>query len=579
MKRFLLFLSAIVLVNVMTIGQSHAQYNSFCIYDNASDASLYTCASVDSITFEQHDGIISQVVWRSGERAVSPVSTVDSISFYNPYVEGIVEVNEGFDIWDKAYVTPIGYFSYKSALVDDDENLDSDQYETLAYANFEDTQAATLILSKNDSLPVWFLVDSLTCTFGYLPEDSLCQVTIGCDSAVVCELEFHYNDSIVTTPNQYTDHELKRCLWIVTSLLDGNTAECQAVTDIVAKFKALLTVGEEDAEPKLPKKPISKKLKIKTDVYYGVGAGTYGAYYITSSSAVLQGCVYCASAQRDSASVYGILCDENPENLTIEKAKHNFVGHQERMRLRYEVQATGLKPNTTYYYRAYVRIKKGKNDLQYSYAGDKAANAAYGKVRKFKTEEAGLCPNHNHPHMIDLGLPSGTKWACCNVGADVPEGFGGYYAWGETEEKNSYTWDNYKCYDSNTGDYINIGSNISGTSYDVAHVKWGGSWRMPMLSEVQELCNNCSWEWTLVNGVNGQKVTGSNGNSIFLPAAGHRFDTDIYNYGTYGIYWSDMLCGEDYSERYVYSLYFDSNSYVSENRRRYDGRTVRPVTK
>lgn len=385
MKRFLLFLSAIVLANAMTIGQSHAQYNSFCIYDNASDASLYTCASVDSITFEQHDGIISQVVWRSGERAVSPVSTVDSISFYNPYVEGIVEVSEGFDIWDKAYVTPIGYFSYKSALVDDDENLDSDQYETLAYTNFEDTQAATLILSKNDSLPVWLIIDSLTCTFGYLPEDSLCHLTIGCDSAVVCELEFHYNDSIVTAPNQYTDHELKRCLWIVTSLLEGNTAECQAITDIVAKFKALLTVGEEDAEPKLPKKPISKKLKIKTDVYYGVGAGTYGAYYITSSSAVLQGCVYCASAQRDSASVYGILCDENPENLTIEKAKHNFVGHQERMRLRYEVEATGLKPNTTYYYRAYVRIKKGKNDLQYSYAGDKAANAAYGKVRKFAT--------------------------------------------------------------------------------------------------------------------------------------------------------------------------------------------------
>lgn len=385
MKRFLLFLSAIVLANAMSIGQSHAQYNSFCIYDNASDASLYTCASVDSITFEQHDGIISQVVWRSGERAVSPVSTVDSISFYNPYVEGIVEVSEGFDNWDKAYVTPIGYFSYKSALVDDDENLDSDQYETLAYTNFEDTQAATLILSKNDSLPVWLIIDSLTCTFGYLPEDSLCHLTIGCDSAVVCELEFHYNDSIVTARNQYTDHELKRCLWIVISLLEGNTAECQAITDVVAKFKTLLTVGEEDSEPKLPKKPISKKLKVKTDVYYGVGAGTYGAYYITSFSAVLQGCVYCASAQRDSASVYGILCDENPENLTIEKAKHNVVGYQEKMRLRYEVEATGLKPNTTYYYRAYVRIKKGKNDLQYSYAGDKAANAAYGKVRKLKT--------------------------------------------------------------------------------------------------------------------------------------------------------------------------------------------------
>ncbi len=403
MRRFFLFLSAIVMATTMVVGQNYAQYNSFCIYDNAYDASLYTCSSVDSITFEQHDGAICQVVWREGKRIVSPVSTVDSISFYNPYVEGIVEISEGFDIWDKAYVTPIGYFSYKSALVADGEDLDSEQYETLAYANFEDTQAATLILSKNDSLPVWFLVDSLTCTLGYFPEDSLCQVTIGCDSTVVCELEFHYNDSIVTIPNQYTDHGLKRCLWIVTSLLEGNTADCQAVTDVVTKFKTLLTVGEEDAEPKLPKKPISKKLKIKTDVYYGVGAGTYGAYYITSSSAVLQGCVYCASGQRDSASEYGILCDENPENLTIEKARYNLVGHQERMRLRYEVRVTGLKPNTTYYYRAYVRIKKGKNDLQYSYAGDKAANAAYGKVRKF-TEEAKWITSAN----VSVECPDGS---------------------------------------------------------------------------------------------------------------------------------------------------------------------------
>ena len=581
MKRFLFLLSAIVIANVVIMGQNHAQYNSLCIYDNTSDASLYTCASVDSITFEQHDGVYCQVVWRDGNASVSPVSAVDSISFYNPYVEGIVEINEGFDIWDKAYVTPIGYFSYKSALVDDGEDLESELYETLAYANFEDTQTATLILSKNDSLPVWFMVDSLTCTFGYLPEDSLCHLTIGCDSAVVCELELMYNDSIVSGSNQYTDHELKRCLWIITSLLDGNTAACQPVTDIVAKFKTLLTVGEEDSEPKLPKKPISKKLKVKIDVYYGVGAGTYGAYAITSSSAVLQGCVYCASAQRDNASVYGILCDENPENLTIEKAKHNVVGYQEKMRLRYEVSVTGLKPNTTYYYRAYVRIKKGKNDLQYSYAGDKAANAAYGKVRKFKTEE------DKHPHMIDLGLPSGTKWACCNVGASSPEDYGGYYAWGETEEKSNYTPLTYKYYlgdldsdgyyyDSN--EYQNIGS-ISGTSYDVAHVKWGGSWRMPTLDEIKELFNKCSWEWTSVNGVSGQKVTGPNGNSIFLPAAGVRDGTEVFGRGSYGYYWSGTLYEDFSSGAYGFDFSFvGSEDHDLDVGDRGFGHPVRPVT-
>ena len=583
MKRFLLFLSAVVMSTAIVVGQSHTQYNSLCIYDNTSDASLYTCASVDSITFEHHDGALCQVVWRGGERTVSPVITVDSISFYNPYVEGIVEIREGIDIWDKAYVTPVGYFTYKSSLPEERGDIDSDSYEILSYANFEDTQSATLILSKTDRLPVWFLVDSLACTFGYLPEDPLCQVTIGCDSAVVCELEFPYNDSIACDSNQYATDALKHCLWIVTSLLDGHTAGFQALTDIVAKFKSLLTVEEEAAEPKLPKKRICRKLKVKIDVYYGVGAWTGGAYDITSSSAVLEGAVYCASAQRDSASVYGIICDEHPDSLTIESASHDVAGYQERLSLRYKVRVPNLKPDTTYYYRAYVRIKKGKNDLQYSYADDKAANAAYGKVRKFTTKEAGLCPDRNHPHMIDLGLPSGTKWACCNVGASVPEGYGDYYAWGETEEKSDYTEDTYKYCNDRDGDgwydvdeYQNIGSNISGTSYDVAHVKWGGGWRMPTRDEIKELCEKCSWEWTSVNGIRGYKVTGPNGNSIFLPAAGYRLGTEVYGRGLYGRYWSGTL-REDYSY-YAYCLYFGSGGYWSSWGCRYYGHTVRPVT-
>jgi|GEM_PF-2566341 len=582
MKRFLLFLSAVVMSTAIVVGQSHTQYNSLCIYDNTSDASLYTCASVDSITFEHHDGALCQVVWRGGERTVSPVITVDSISFYNPYVEGIVEIGDGIDIWDKAYVTPVGYFTYKSSLPEERGDIDSDSYEILSYANFEDTQSATLILSKTDRLPVWFLVDSLACTFGYLPEDSLCQVSIGCDSAVVCELEFPYNDSIACDSNQYATDALKHCLWIVTSLLDGHTAGCQALTDIVAKFKSLLTVEEEAAEPKLPKKRICRKLKVKIDVYYGVGAWTGGAYDITSSSAVLEGAVYCASAQRDSASVYGIICDEHPDSLTIESASHNVAGYQERLSLRYKVRVPNLKPDTTYYYRAYVRIKKGKNDLQYSYADDKAANAAYGKVRKFTTKEAGLCPDHNHPHMIDLGLPSGTKWACCNVGADVPEGYGGYYAWGETEEKNRYDWDSYK-YSIDTDDdglkdtCQNIGSNISGTSYDVAHVKWGGGWHMPTRDEIKELCEKCSWEWTTVNGVNGQKVIGSNGNSIFLPASGYRGDPLGENgRGGYGNYWSATL--DESNSNYVYILYYYSKCCYWDVDYRNCGYTVRPVT-
>ncbi len=196
----------------------------------------------------------------------------------------------------------------------------------------------------------------------------------------------------------------------------------------------------------------------------------------------------------------------------------------------------------------------------------------------------GLCPDGNHPHLIDLGLPSGTKWACCNVGASSPEGYGGYYAWGETEEKSDYTYKTYKYWSDRDGDgygdgneYHNIGSNISGTQYDVAHVKWGGNWRMPTKEEIRELVNKCSWKWTSLNGVNGQLVTGPNGNSIFLPAAGIRGGTDLYFRGSYGHYWSATLSeSNSYS---AYDLYFGSGySYWDYNWGLYDGRTVRPVT-
>ena len=113
------------------------------------------------------------------------------------------------------------------------------------------------------------------------------------------------------------------------------------------------------------------------------------------------------------------------------------------------------------------------------------------------------CPDGNHPHLIDLGLPSGTKWACCNVGATQPEEYGGYYAWGETEEKEVYSEDTYKYYQN--GSYVNIGSDISGTEYDVAHVNWGSDWVMPTHDEQMELLNNCTSEWTTLNGVNGRK--------------------------------------------------------------------------
>ena len=178
--------------------------------------------------------------------------------------------------------------------------------------------------------------------------------------------------------------------------------------------------------------------------------------------------------------------------------------------------------------------------------------------------------------VIDLGLPSGTKWASCNVGATKPEEYGGYYAWGETEEKEVYDESTYKYYQN--GKYVNIGSDISGTKYDVAHVKWGGNWCMPTLDDINELLDNCTSEWTTLNGVKGRKFTSNiNGNSIFLPAAGGRWYGGRYYAGESGHYWSSTQLPD--GSDYVYGLGFRSGNANWGNYGRDGGQSVRPVVR
>ena len=153
------------------------------------------------------------------------------------------------------------------------------------------------------------------------------------------------------------------------------------------------------------------------------------------------------------------------------------------------------------------------------------------------TIQNSLCPDDHHPHMIDLGLPSGTKWACCNVGADTPEAYGGYYAWGETDEKDYYTWFTYDYFnseeyedmwDNNYLVYYDLGEDIGGTKYDVALAKWGGLWQMPKYDQFEELEENCTSERVQIGNVSGMLFTSKkNGSKLFLPAAGRKNGDEI----------------------------------------------------
>ena len=193
---------------------------------------------------------------------------------------------------------------------------------------------------------------------------------------------------------------------------------------------------------------------------------------------------------------------------------------------------------------------------------------------------------------VDLGLPSGTLWATCNVGASSPEEYGDYFAWGETEPKSDYSWSTYKycegsentmtkyCAQSSYG-YNGFTDDLTELqpADDAATANWGSGWQMPSHEQNQELIDSSytTTEWTQVNGVYGRKITSnSNGNSIFLPATGYRNVTSLYNAGSYGYYWPRSLHA---SKSYcAYYLFFKSGnigwSYYSY---RYYGRSVRPV--
>lgn len=195
------------------------------------------------------------------------------------------------------------------------------------------------------------------------------------------------------------------------------------------------------------------------------------------------------------------------------------------------------------------------------------------------------CPDGNHPHLIDLGLPSGTKWACCNVGANKPEGYGGYYAWGETKEKNVYDWSTYfdtKDYGKTFVKYGPVGSwSVIQPEDDAAAVNWGYNWEIPDYDQQEELIKNCSKKWTLLNGVNGLLLTGNNGNQIFLPAAGYRDKDGLNEVGESGYYWSSRLGFEEDNTQKASVIEFDSNywAFDDEGNYRYIGQSVRAVRK
>lgn len=195
-----------------------------------------------------------------------------------------------------------------------------------------------------------------------------------------------------------------------------------------------------------------------------------------------------------------------------------------------------------------------------------------------------LSVNHEY---VDLGLPSGTLWATCNVGAETPGGRGDYFSWGEIEPKSSYYWSTYQyCHGSystltkycNNLDYGYNGFTDNLTNLlpedDAATANWGVGWRMPTSEEWQELYQNTTQTLTYQYGTYGQLFTATNGNTLFLPAAGYRFGNDLENAGNCGHYWLNAI--NINTPYFAYNFNFGSGANTYSDARCY-GRPVRPV--
>lgn len=250
---------------------------------------------------------------------------------------------------------------------------------------------------------------------------------------------------------------------------------------------------------------------------------------ITTNSAYVTGLIKASIEITERGIWYGEAEYPHPEEGMMQKME----GGEETI----AVTLSGLSSQTVYYYATYAKV----GELTY-----------FGQVEKFTTEKGSEISTEQ---IVDLGLS--VNWAGYNIGANSPDEYGEYYAWGEVTNKENYTEESYLYYDK---EYINIGQEISTTQYDVARFKWGESWRMPTQQEFQELIEKCTWESMTYNGIEGRKITGPNGKSIFIPLAGFRKDTNFSSVQYDGYYWSGTYYPEAETHAALLEIHGSFNS-------------------
>ena len=268
------------------------------------------------------------------------------------------------------------------------------------------------------------------------------------------------------------------------------------------------------------------------------------------------------SADKQSSPSYAGVVAENGNAVVYYTASERIDGQSVTF---------WLIPKVNGAYHRYNRIVYSTTGPFFLPNGYYAFRIPYGKF----TDDYEYINGHKY---VDLGLPSGLKWATCNVGASSPTGFGDYYAWGETELYYNYYLGRLRWNaDKEVYGYAQETYNVDEFA-DAASTVWGGTWRMPTQAEWQELMNSdyCTWEMTTVDELFGYLVTSNaNGRSIFLPAAGNITEKTLYLWGSAGYYWSS----DHGTSSIALGIYFSTSRAVTEfSSDRWIGQSIRPVS-
>ncbi len=503
---------------------------------------------------------------------------------------GMIRLTENIGDWDVGVIyDEDGYIVLK----DEPEENPDESYLQIMSPNEE--YDCALYFNKDSYLPQMLICGDETRYFDY-EGDSLLIVSQAQEEGVAVVDSLAYSISgtetkastsrqVVITYDMNYDDKVKKVIKALDAVLnageDYSSAQIRRLTkalDDISEFYYYENVEEIIDSLDLCRETYSDNIadmiycfaqyatKVKTSTYTSATFGItvrndYGATNVTADAATVGGRIYCASSDFRTLGTWGIVYSTSPNNLNLD----NCEGMAYASSASFNLRLTGLKANTTYYFKAFYKFNSSDHgNLHFSYGEQNAQSYVVSDwfTGSFTTKYAEI----NGHEYVDMGLS--VKWATCNVGASSHSDYGYHFAWGETSPYSDpiSTWEKSI-------------SDISGNSqYDAARSKWGSTWRMPTYAEIGELIDNCQWEWTNMDGHNGYNITGPNGNSIFLPAAGMDYlDGDgISREGELGRYWSSTPCGDSTRDAYLFAFV---NGYIIRDRlsRRYR-LSIRPVS-